>query len=97
MRNKTITNAPNIDLLEGDSYQIGGTLGIPVEGVPLAVGADLCFMKDPETEKEYYGFSISEGLGSSEVHAGGSYTKTIKGTKFNIFDAIEKICLRIME
>ena len=35
------TNAPNINKLEGVGYQLGGSVGFPVAGFPLAAGGDL--------------------------------------------------------
>lgn len=34
---KTITNVPNIKKLEGPGYQLGGSVGVPVCGVPIVV------------------------------------------------------------
>ncbi|MFN8444224.1 MAG: RHS repeat-associated core domain-containing protein [Caldilineaceae bacterium] len=50
----TVTNAPNIDSLKGDSIQIGGSGG---EGVGAFVEG--VFFKDSETAQQYYGLSAS--------------------------------------
>ena len=45
---KSVTNAPNIEKLEGNAYQIGGSVGVPVSNIPLSAGADLSIIPDYE-------------------------------------------------
>ena len=95
----TVTNAPNIRKLEGLGYQIGGSMGIPVYGVPIAVGGDFNIIPDDELNKTYLGMTRNIGLGTpgGELHIEWGGTGTWKKTQFNIFDVAENIYAKIME
>ena len=93
------TNAPNINKLEGLGYQLGGSAGIPVGGVPLAGGADFNIIPDSATGKNYYGTTTSFGVGipGAELHVEWGNTATWNATQFNIFESIDQWCINIME
>ena len=97
---RTLTNSPSIAKLEGESYQIGGSLGVPVYGVPIAAGVDFNILPDSELEKtHYYGLTTSLGVGTpgAEFHTTWGQTSTIKGTQFNVFRIAKAIYEKIME
>ena len=96
---QTVTNAPSISKLEGPGYQIGGTVGIPVYGVPLAAGGDFNIIPDSTQNKTYYGITSNVGFGTpgGEFHVEWGETATWRATQFNVFDASKKIYNRIME
>ena len=96
---KTVTNAPSIKKLEGPGYQIGGSVAVPVFGVPLAAGADLNIIPDTELNKTYYGATSNVGLGTpgGEIHAEWGETVTWDQTQFNVFDVAKTIYIKIME
>ena len=92
---QSVTNAPSIDNLLGTGYQIGGSAGVPVNGIPFSFGADFNIIP---SDKTYYGATINAGLGTpgGEIHAGLSYTGELKGSRFNVFDVAERMYIRIM-
>ncbi len=95
---ETITNAPSFKKLEKDSYVIGGSVGIPIESIPVAAGAEISFMPDENDKtKTYIGVTRMSGFGSPGVegHAEKAYTWTIKD--FNINDIAENIYKMMME
>lgn len=59
---KSRTNAPNINKLEGLGYQLGGSAGVPVGGVPLAGAVDFNILPDSAAGKNYYGTTTSFGV-----------------------------------
>lgn len=93
------TNAPNINKLEGLGYQLGGSGGTLVGGVPLAGGTDFNIIPDSATGKHYYGTTMSFGVGipGAELHIEWGNTATWNATQFNIFDSIDQFCIKIME
>lgn len=95
----TVTNAPNIKKLEGIGYQIGGAVGVPVYGVPVAAGADFNIIPDKELEKRYYGLTGNIGFGTpgAELHIEWGETFTWNQTQFNIFDVAKGVYIKIME
>ena len=98
-RYKTRTNAPNIHLLEGPSQQIGGSVGVPIYGVPISAGGDLIFMRNEKLNKNYFGYSKNLGFGTpgGEMHVEWGETQTITSTEFNVYDLIDKFFIKIME
>ena len=70
----TITNAPTIDFLAGQSIQIGGSVG--------PIGVDIVGFFNVETEEAYYGISTSLGvsLGPAEMHGSVDFS-TVKHMK----------------
>ena len=96
----SITNAPSIEKLNGEGYQLGGSAIVPA-GVPVAVGGDLNIIPDKENNKTYYGITLTKGvaLGSpgGEVHAEWGTTTTLPKTTFNIFDVARSVYIKIME
>ena len=96
---RSITNAPSIYKLEGPSYQIGGSLGVPVYGVPLAVGGDFNIIPDSALDTTYFGATTNIGFGTpgGEFHVEWGETATWNITRFNIFDVAKNIYIKIME
>ena len=72
------SNAPNINKLEGVGYQLGGSIGIPIGGVPIAGGADFNIIPDADLGKYYYGSTTSLGVGvpGAELHVEWGNTVT---------------------
>ena len=85
---QSITNAPSIYNLNGESYQIGGSVGVPVYGVPLAAGGDFNIIPDSEGNKTYYGATANVGFGTpgGEFHVEWAQTSTLQPARFNVFD-----------
>ncbi len=96
---KSVTNAPNIEKLEGNAYQIGGSVGVPVSNIPLSAGADLSIIPDYEENKKYLGISSGVGVGmtGAEIHLESVNTMTFVDYKFNVFNIAENIYIKIME
>ena len=96
---KTVTNAPSIDKLEGSGYQIGGSVGVPVYGFPAVTGGDFNIIPDSVLNTTYYGTTTNMGVGTpgGEFHVEWGETVTWDATRFNIFDVVEDIYIRIME
>ena len=94
---KSVTNAPSIYELEGMGYQIGGSIGVPIYGVSLALGADLNVLE--VKDKTCIGMTTNAGFGTpgAEFHVEWGKTGTVPGTQFNIFDVAEDIYIKIME
>ena len=92
-----ITNAPTIENLEGPGYQIGGSLGVPVYGVPLNAGAEVNIIPDRKSNNAYFGATGSLGFGvpGGELHV--EWGETVTLAKLNIFDLAAEIYTRIME
>ncbi len=96
---QTVTNAPNIGKLNGPGYQMGGSVGVPIYGVPLAIGGDFNIIPDTDLNKTYYGATSNVGFGTpgGEFHVELGETATWNKTQFNIFDIAENIYIKIME
>ena len=94
---RTITNAPNINKLEGLGYQIGGSVGVPVYGVPVAAGGD--FLIIPDTDTTYFGSTTNLGFGTpgGEFHIAWGATGTGSRTQINLFDLAGWFLTKIME
>ena len=96
---KSVTTAPSINSLDGDYYQIGGSAGIPVAGIPLAVGGDFSIIPDSTLDKRYVGATANIGFGipGAEFHVEWGSTATWNETRFNLFDVADGLFIRIME
>ena len=96
---RTVTNASNIKKLEGPSYQIGGSVGVPIYGVPITAGGDFNIVPDNKSNKTYFGITNNVGFGTPgrEFHIDWGETSTIKGSGFNIFTLAKIIYKKIME
>ena len=96
---QSVTNAPSIYKLEGLGYQIGGSVGMFVHGVPLSVGGDVNIIPDSTSGSNYLGVTANIGIGTQggEFHIIRSETITWKSTRFNIFDVAEDLYNKIME
>ena len=96
---RTITNAPSVKHLEELGYSLGGSVVIPVDGVPLMAGGDILFIPDEHTT--YFGVSTNFGLStpveetSLEMHA--EISKTVTVVQINIFSTIHDAYDKIME
>ncbi|MDD7635687.1 MAG: RHS repeat-associated core domain-containing protein [Clostridiales bacterium] len=96
---QSMTNAPSIGKLEGPGYQIGGSVGVPVYGVPLAAGGDFNIMPDSALNTAYLGVTTNVGFGTpgGEFHVEWGETATLNATRFNVFDVAEELYIKIME
>ena len=96
---ESISNAPSIDNLEGLGYQVGGSAGFPVYGVPVAVGGDFNIIPDSAKNNTYLGVTSNVGFGTSgaEFHVEWGETVTWNATRFNIFDVARNLYAKIME
>ena len=98
-RYQSVTNAPNIDKLNDAYYQVGGSIAVPIEGVPVAVGGDVMFMPDPELNTGYFGLTGNAGFGTpgKEVHVEWGTTVTLPYTQFNVYEVARSVYIKIME
>ena len=98
-RYESITCAPSIDKLEGLGYQIGGSYGALIYGVPVSSGGDVNIIPDDELDKVYFGATFDAGLGTpgGEFHVGLSDTVNVEHARFNIFDIANALYIKIME
>ena len=95
---RTRTNAPTVHELTGPSYQVGGSFGVPVYGVPGSVGADLVMMTDGNDNPTYYGVTGAFGIGTPGAEGHVEYGMTESKTKeYNIYDLIDEFFIKIME
>ena len=96
---QSVSNAPEIDNLNNFGCQVGGSGGFLAGPVPVSVGGDISFIPDPKKNTTYLGYTENKGIGTpgGEFHVELSNTGTWGWTKFNIFDAIEAVCIKIME
>ena len=95
---KSVTNAPNIKKLNDAYYQVGGSIAVPIEGVPVAAGGDIMYMPDPELNTGYFGLTGNAGLGTpgKEFHVEWGTTATIPGMQFNVYDFARAVYIKIM-
>lgn len=96
----TITNAQDTTNLEGIGYQVGGSVGIPVPApISVVAGADFNIIPSSEKNNNYYGVTIFTGISppnaTSDFHVGAGETVTV--CKFNVFDVMRNVYIRIME
>ena len=79
---QTITNAPELDNLDGYGAQIGGSYGYN----RMVLGADYSFIPNEQEEKRYGGLTTTLGFGTPgfEIHGGYSYSKTVKLSDLNL-------------
>ena len=77
--------------MDGTSCQIGGSLGIPVEGVPLSAGGDFNIIPNELEDTVYYGATSNIGFGTpgGELHVEWGETRTLKETRFNLFELFD--------
>ena len=96
----SIFNAPSIDQMGNECYQIGGSIGIPISGIPTSFGGDFNMVPDQDNnDKVYWGITTSTGLGSPgcEFHADWGASSPPDIIQVNIFDLSRKIYRDIME
>ena len=98
-RYQSVTNAPNIDKLNDAYYQVGGSIAVPIEGVPVAAGGDVMFMPDPELNTGYFGLTGNVGFGTpgKEFHVEWGTTVTLPYTQFNVYEVARSVYIKIME
>lgn len=96
---QSITNAPEIDVLNGEYYQVGGSIATLIGSVPVAVGGDVMLVPYQKTNTEYFGLTGNVGLGTpgKELHVEWGTTVTLPNTQFNVYEVIKSVCLKIME
>ena len=89
------TNAPSINKLEGPGAQTGGTVGVS----HLVVGVDFNIIPDELENKTYFGITETIGIGTNgaELHIEWGETESLNETRFNVFDELDKVYIRIME
>lgn len=58
---QTVTNAQTIYDLNGPGYQIGGSVEVPVYGIPLVVGGDFNILPNSKNTN-YYGVTTNVGI-----------------------------------
>lgn len=80
-------------------YQIGGSIAVPIEGVPVAAGGNVMFMPAPENNTGYFGITGNVGLGTpgKEVHVEWGTTVTQPYFQVNIYEAARYVYIVIME
>lgn len=71
------TNAPRVSNLLGSFLQTGVSLGVPIEGIPCAIGMDSLSMKNSVSGEIYHGTSVVAGLGTSGVEIHNGYGSTL--------------------
>ena len=89
--NRTITNAPSIEKLDGMSMVAGGS--VDVYGV--SVGGEFTVFSDNQTNNVYLGGTVSAGVGTPipiEFHGGLSWSNV---WMFNVFDVLDELYDRI--
>lgn len=93
---QTVTNAQTIYDLNGPGYQIGGSVGVPVYGIPLVVGGDFNILPNSKNTN-YYGATTNVGFGTpgADFHVEWGETQTCT-THFNIFDWMKTVYTEIM-
>ena len=98
-RYQSVTNAPNIDKLNDAYYQVGGSIAVPIEGVPVAAGGDVMFMPDPALNTGYFGLTGNVGFGTpgKEFHVEWGTTVTLPYTQFNVYEVARSVYITIME
>ena len=98
-RYQSVTNAPNIDKLNDVYYQAGGSIAVPIEGVPVAAGGDVMFMPDPELNTRYFGLTGNVGFGTpgKEFHVEWGKTGTLPHPQFNVYEVARSVYIKIME
>ena len=98
-RYQSVTNAPNIDKLNDAYYQVGGSIAVPIEGVPVAAGGDVMFMPDPALNTGYFGLTGNVGFGTpgKEFHVEWGTTVTLPHTQFNVYEVARSVYIKIME
>ena len=98
-RYQSVTNAPNIDKLNDAYYQVGGSIAVPIEGVPVVAGGDVMFMPDPALNTGYFGLTGNVGFGTpgKEFHVEWGTTFTLPYTQFNVYEVARSVYIKIME
>ncbi len=86
----SVTNAPDVNLMTGKGYQIGGSWADLVGPAPVFIGGDLLLLEKPKaTENPYVGISFASGIGfpGKECHIEWGNTRNIS-RKINIFETV---------
>ncbi len=94
------TNAPSINKLNGLGYSVGGSAIVPLPApIGLDAGADLNIIPDNIDKTMYLGYTKYAGVATptpgGEAHIGWGNTTTF--TSFNVYDAIDSLCVKINE
>ena len=94
---QTITNATSVDKLSGWGTQIGGTVTVPVEGIPVMLGADVNFIPNGDVQEGepavFHGATFVSGLSlsatgySAEGHTASGHTFNL--FTWNVFDVLD--------
>ena len=92
-RYQSVTNAPSIDKLNDAYYQVGGSIAVPIEVVPVAAGGDVMFMPDPALNTGYFGLTGNVGFGTpgKEFHVEWGTTVTLR-TPNLMFMRLRDLC-----
>lgn len=85
-----LTNASSLDKLNGESLQTGGSVD-----VGFSAGGDFIVFRDPNTDRIYYGGSVTVGLGVPTIESHTLYGNTtvssinIYQVLIDFFDGVE--------
>ena len=79
-------------------YQIGGSIGAPLLGVPLTAGGDFNIIPDRHLNTMYFGATTATGFGTpgGELHFMQGETTAFSKKRFNIYDAASSVYTKIM-
>ena len=84
---QTTTNAPDIHKLAGPGGQIGGSITVPIEGVPVVFGGDINVIPDFDNSDTYLGYTKVAGVSLMPGDIDGELHTTV-GYTFEPFDSI---------
>lgn len=97
-----VTNAPEVDKLNGSGYQFGGSANVPAPPLPISisVGGEFNVIPDLDENTNYYGLTTFSGIAppvpSFEGRAEWGETSS-ETFSFTVFGVMENVYVRIME
>ena len=71
-----VTNAPGVDKLNGEGYQFGGSVGIPIYGFPFVANGEINIIPDLQEGTTYYGITRGIGVGTPGYEGHLEWTET---------------------
>ena len=94
----SMTDAPDIYALNGQTAQFGGSFATMVDWLPAYLGGDIMIIPS-ENSRVYYGLTSNVGIGTpgNEFHVEWGETRTVPGTSFNIYDKARSIYHSILD
>lgn len=87
----SMTNAPDIDTLNGDGESIGGSYSLPLGKILGVFGADINLIGE---DADYLGITLLGGIGATtspggEIHLNMGYTRTLWSKNlFELWDGV---------